>query len=138
MTDQTRTPKDSHYARLRRQHRDQKAATEGKPPHKAQRPAIAASAVTEGTVRLYGLHTVRAAVENPARKILRLRATRNGFVRLEIGEAESLPFPVEIVEDTLYPVNFSVPSAVMRMEDGGFLGMAHPTSPWAAVAAAEA
>ena len=98
MTDQTRTPKDSHYARLRRQHRDQKAATEGKPPHKAQRPAIAASAVTEGTVRLYGLHTVRAAVENPARKILRLRATRNGFVRLEIGEAESLPFPVEIVE----------------------------------------
>jgi len=47
-------------------------------------------------------------------------------------------FPVEIVEDTLYPVNFSVPSAVMRAEDGGFLGMAHPTSPWAAVAAATA
>ncbi len=47
-------------------------------------------------------------------------------------------FPVEIVEDTLYPVNFSVPSAVMRAEDGGFLGMAHPTSPWAAVAAASA
>lgn len=46
-------------------------------------------------------------------------------------------FPVEIVEDTLYPVNFSVPSAVMRAEDG-FLGMAHPTSPWAAVAAASA
>lgn len=45
-------------------------------------------------------------------------------------------FPVEVVEDMLYPVNFSVPSAVMRAEDGGFLGMAHPTSPWAAVAAA--
>ena len=45
-------------------------------------------------------------------------------------------FPVEIVEDTLYPVNFSVPSAVMRAADGCFLGMAHPTSPWAAVAAA--
>jgi 23S rRNA (guanosine2251-2'-O)-methyltransferase len=54
--------------------------------------------VTEGTVRLYGLHTVRAAVENPERKILRMRATRNGFARLEIGEAESLPFPVEIVD----------------------------------------
>jgi gamma-glutamyltranspeptidase/glutathione hydrolase len=47
-------------------------------------------------------------------------------------------FPVEIVEDTLYPVNFSIPSAVMRTEDGGFTGMAHPTSPWAAVVAATA
>lgn len=100
MTDQNspRTPKDSHYARLRRQHRDQKAVTEGKSPRKPQRPSISASAVTEGTVRLYGLHTVRAAVENPERKILRMRATRNGFARLEIGEAESLPFPVEIVD----------------------------------------
>lgn len=100
MTDQNppRTPKDSHYARLRRQHRDQKAVTEGKSPRKPQRPTISASAVTEGTVRLYGLHTVRAAVENPERTILRMRATRNGFARLEIGEAESLPFPVEIVD----------------------------------------
>ena len=66
MTDQNspRTPKDSHYARLRRQHRDQKAVTEGKSPRKPQRPSISASTVTEGTVRLYGLHTVRAAVEN--------------------------------------------------------------------------
>ncbi len=100
MTDQNspRTPKDSHYARLRRQHRDQKAGTEGKSPRKPQRPSILASAVTEGTVRLYGLHTVRAAVENPERRILRMLATRNGFARLEIGEAESLPFPVEIVD----------------------------------------
>ncbi|MBR7654640.1 TrmH family RNA methyltransferase [Brucella oryzae] len=100
MTDQNspRTPKDSHYARLRRQHRDQKAVTEGKSPRKPQRPSISASAVAEGTVRLYGLHTVRAAVENPERRILRMRATRNGFARLEIGEAESLPFPVEIVD----------------------------------------
>lgn len=100
MTDQNppRTPKDSHYARLRRQHRDQKAVTEGKPARKVQRAAVPAGAVTEGTVRLYGLHTVRAAVENPDRKILRMRATRNGFARLEIGEAEAQPFPVEIVE----------------------------------------
>lgn len=93
-----RTPKDSHYARLRRQFRDQKAGAEGKPAPRPKRTAFAGSAVTEGTVRLYGLHTVRAAVENPARKILRMRATRNGFARLEIGEAEHLPFPVEIVE----------------------------------------
>ncbi|MBB5701720.1 23S rRNA (guanosine2251-2'-O)-methyltransferase [Ochrobactrum daejeonense] len=100
MTDQNppRTPKDSHYARLRRQHRDQKAVAEGKSPRRPQRPAVSASAVADGTVRLYGLHTVRAAVENPERRILRMRATRNGFARLEIGEAESLPFPVEIVD----------------------------------------
>ncbi|MEJ5019654.1 23S rRNA (guanosine(2251)-2'-O)-methyltransferase RlmB [Ochrobactrum vermis] len=100
MTDENspRTPKDSHYARLRRQHRDLKTATESKSQRKPQRPSISASAVTEGTVRLYGLHTVRAAVENPERKILRMRATRNGFARLEIGEAESLSFPVEIVD----------------------------------------
>ncbi|MBV2143808.1 RNA methyltransferase [Falsochrobactrum sp. TDYN1] len=93
-----RTPKDSHYARLRRQYRDQKADTEGKPARKPQRPVFSANKITEGTVRLYGLHTVRAAAENPARKILRMRATRNGFARLEIGEAQNLPFPVEIVE----------------------------------------
>ena len=100
MTDQNppRTPKDSHYARLRRQHRDQKAGAEGKSQRKPQRASISASAVSEGTVRLYGLHTVRAAVENPERKILCMLATRNGFARLEIGDAESLPFPVEIVD----------------------------------------
>lgn len=56
----------------------------------------------------------------------------------DVAARVATTFPVEIVEDTLYPINFSVPSAVIRMEHGGFLGMAHPTSPWAAVAAAEA
>ena len=42
-------------------------------------------------------------------------------------------FPVEMVEDTLYPVNFAIPSAVMR-SDSENIGMAHPMSPWAAVA----
>ncbi|WEX08888.1 gamma-glutamyltransferase [Chelativorans sp. AA-79] len=41
-------------------------------------------------------------------------------------------FPVDIVEDTLYPVNFAIPSAVLR--DGAEnVGMAHPHHPWAAV-----
>lgn len=42
-------------------------------------------------------------------------------------------FPVAIVEDTLYPVQFAIPSAVLRVGESNF-GMAHPTSPWAAVA----
>ena len=92
------TPKDSHYARLRRQHRDQKAAAQGRPAPKTQRPVIEGTAVPEGTVRLYGLHTVRAAIGNPQRKVLRMLATRNAFTRLEVGEITDLPFPVEIVE----------------------------------------
>lgn len=41
-------------------------------------------------------------------------------------------FPIDIADDTLYPVNFAVPSAVMR-RDGVNIGMAHPRNPWAAV-----
>lgn len=46
-------------------------------------------------------------------------------------------FPVEIVADTLYPVNFAIPSAVMR-EGEENLGMAHPRHPWASVGREEA
>ena len=53
----------------------------------------------------------------------------------DVAATVATAFPVEIVEDTLYPVNFSIPSAVMAAEHG-FIGMAHPTSPWAAVVAA--
>lgn len=46
-------------------------------------------------------------------------------------------FPIEIVEDTLYPVNFGIPSAVYRDENGTNFGMAHPTHPWASVSIEE-
>lgn len=79
----THTPKDSHYARLRRQHRDRTAEAVGP---------------DEGLVHLYGLHTVRAAIQNPRRRIRRLMVTRNALARLELDEAGGLPFPVEMVE----------------------------------------
>ena len=41
--------------------------------------------------------------------------------------------PVEVVPDAVYPVHFAIPSAVQR-EGGVHTGMAHPGSPWAAVA----
>jgi gamma-glutamyltranspeptidase/glutathione hydrolase len=56
----------------------------------------------------------------------------NRLARPDVATRLAEEFPFEIVEDTLYPVNFSVPSAVMRM-DGENVGMAHPNHPWAAV-----
>lgn len=97
------TPKDSHYARLRRQHRDLKAGhgdTSERPavrprPTQGQRPL---PKVPDGLVRLYGLHSVRAAIDNPRRTIERMLVTRNAMQRLEIADLAALPFPAELVE----------------------------------------
>ncbi len=92
------TPKDTHYATLRRAHRDRKradggAAPAGAPKRRPQpgRPAPA------GRVRLYGIHTVAAALNNPRRKLHALLVTRNALARLEIAE-DAIRCPVEIVE----------------------------------------
>jgi 23S rRNA (guanosine2251-2'-O)-methyltransferase len=90
------TPKDTHYAKLRRAHRDQKA---GAPPKHRPRPAVpAGDAPPDGLVRLYGLHTVRAALDNPKRRIRRMLATRNALERLGIADIGALPFAAELVE----------------------------------------
>ncbi len=97
--DKPGTPKDSHYARLRRAHRDRKAG--GQRPGAMPRPRPGTppvEPVPEGQVRLYGLHTVRAALDNPKRRIAKMAVTRNALMRLELGEDHGLPFPVEIVE----------------------------------------
>ena len=49
-------------------------------------------------MRLYGIHTVRAALDNPRRKIRRMLATRNALERLAIADIGALPFAAEIVE----------------------------------------
>jgi 23S rRNA (guanosine2251-2'-O)-methyltransferase len=94
------TPKDSHYARLRRTHRDQNspAGPGGAPQHARKGPPIAGEAPPDGLVRLYGLHTVRAALDNPKRRITRLLVTKNALDRLGIADPDALAFPVEIVE----------------------------------------
>jgi len=99
-SDRPKTPKDSHYARLRRQHRSLSAP----PPsdRSADRPGgrkhLPPSLPTDGLVRLYGLHTARAALDNPRRTVERVLATRNALHRLGIEETAAHPFPLEIVE----------------------------------------
>ncbi|MBB4236563.1 23S rRNA (guanosine(2251)-2'-O)-methyltransferase RlmB [Rhizobium esperanzae] len=93
--------KDTHYATLRRAHRDAKrerGEIPTPPPQKRRRggddwkpPALAPD-----QVHLYGLHTVRAALDNPERKKIKLFVTQNALARLEI-DAETLGIPFEIV-----------------------------------------
>ncbi|WP_348639304.1 RNA methyltransferase substrate-binding domain-containing protein [Mesorhizobium sp. M2A.F.Ca.ET.043.02.1.1] len=90
------TRKDTHYAKLRRAHRDQKAG--GAPAFRPRQPVPPGEGPGDGLVRLYGLHTVRAALDNPRRKIKRMLVTRNAAERLSIGELAALPFKAELVE----------------------------------------
>lgn len=90
------TRKDTHYAKLRRAHRDQKAG--GAPAFRPRQPVPPGEAPSDGLVRLYGLHTVRAALDNPRRKIKKMLVTRNAAERLSIGELAALPFKAELVE----------------------------------------
>lgn len=92
--DSTGTARDGHYARLRRAHRDRKMESlpaEGKAAGRAAVPA-------GERVRLYGLHTVAAALENPRRSVTRLLVTRNAARRLDITDPDALPYAVEFVE----------------------------------------
>jgi 23S rRNA (guanosine2251-2'-O)-methyltransferase len=91
----THTPKDSHYARLRRAHRDSHGGQPAKPQRETIPPGADAPA---GIVRLYGLHTVRAALDNPRRTIREMLVTRNAQERLGLPDLGALPFPAELVE----------------------------------------
>lgn len=89
------TPKDSHYARLRRVHRDNRA---GAPQFRPKQPVPPGDNPPSGLVRLYGLHTVRAALDNPRRRIRKMLVTRNAQERLGISDLSALPFTTELVD----------------------------------------
>lgn len=134
--DRPKTPKDSHYARLRRAHRDLRAGrgeTSERPgvrprPTQGGRPLPKPA---EGLVRLYGLHTVRAAMANPRRRIERMLVTRNAAARMEIAALDALPFAAELVEPRAIDALVG-PDAVHQ----GVLVEAHPleTRPLAGLA----
>ncbi len=54
-----------------------------------------------------------------------------------VAQALAARFPTEVVADTIYPVQFSVPSAVQRAGASN-IGMSHRLHPWAGVAVADA
>ncbi|MER9566039.1 RNA methyltransferase [Mesorhizobium sp. M0571] len=91
-----KTPKDTHYAKLRRAHRDEKSG--GAPAFRPRQPLPPGETAADGLVRLYGLHTVRAALDNPRRKIKKMLVTRNAAERLAIADLAALPFKAELVE----------------------------------------
>ncbi|WOC17129.1 23S rRNA (guanosine(2251)-2'-O)-methyltransferase RlmB [Pseudochrobactrum sp. MP213Fo] len=95
------TPKDSHYARLRRQFRDQHSG--GNPQSQQQnrfdrRKPVKGTPAGEGITRLYGLHTVKAAIENPRRQIFRMLVSKNALARLELDDSTLARLEPEIVE----------------------------------------
>jgi 23S rRNA (guanosine2251-2'-O)-methyltransferase len=100
----SKTPKDTHYANLRRAFRDQKTGGKpggkpgGAPAFRPHPPVAPGEAAPDGLVRLYGIHTVRAALDNPSRKISRMLVTRNAAERLDLADLSALPFTAELVE----------------------------------------
>lgn len=101
-TSKDRSARDTHYATLRRQVRDAKRERGEIPTPAPQKRKKSTEGWTPPQlapeqVYLYGLHTVRAAIDNPERRIIKLSVTQNALARLEIGPSGTLPFPVEIV-----------------------------------------
>jgi len=101
-TSKDRSARDSHYATLRRQVRDAKRERGEIPTPAPQKRKKSAEGWTPPQlapeqVLLYGLHTVRAALDNPERKLIKLSATQNALVRLEISSVENLGIPFETV-----------------------------------------
>ncbi|KQV63976.1 23S rRNA (guanosine(2251)-2'-O)-methyltransferase RlmB [Rhizobium sp. Root1220] len=96
-----KSAKDTHYATLRRAHRDNKRERGEIPTPAPQKRRRAADDwkppnLAPDQVYLYGLHTVRAAIDNKERKSIKLSVTQNALARLEV-DAEALGIPVEIV-----------------------------------------
>ncbi|QCI97526.1 23S rRNA (guanosine(2251)-2'-O)-methyltransferase RlmB [Agrobacterium larrymoorei] len=98
-----KSARDTHYANLRRTVRDAKRERGEIPTPQQQKRRNKAGddwkppQLSPDQVYLYGLHTVRAALANKEREIIKLSVTQNAFARLDIGEASEQPFPVETV-----------------------------------------
>ena len=98
-----KSARDTHYATLRRNVRDAKrergeipTPPMGRNPRQGKENFKPPQLQPE-QVFLYGLHTVRAALDNPARKLIKLSVTRNALARLGIEEGQNIGVPVELI-----------------------------------------
>jgi len=83
------TPKDSHYARLRRQHRSANPSLRA-----GAEPVFRGETPQPGRLWLYGFHAVEAALDNPRRILHRLLLTKNAANRLKTNRnAAGRPVP---------------------------------------------
>ncbi|WP_409049301.1 TrmH family RNA methyltransferase [Candidatus Liberibacter sp.] len=96
-TNKTSSPQDSHYAKLRRNYRDRNKSTNVLEKKKELQNSKNQLSSQKDPLFLYGIHTVRKALNNPKRKIFQLLATRNALTRLNWKEDSSHPFPIKIV-----------------------------------------
>ncbi|MBB5074470.1 23S rRNA (guanosine2251-2'-O)-methyltransferase [Bartonella callosciuri] len=83
--------KNSHYARLRRRYRDTKGLSSRSTPYLKKET----SPLQQEKIRLYGIHTVHAALKNPKRIFGCLYVTPNALKRLNIPESD-LPCPITL------------------------------------------
>lgn len=88
-----RAAHDTHHAELRRKRREEAVRARGGAPAPG-----APAPLPEGRVLLYGIHTVRHALANPARRKHRLLATKNALDRLEADPAWLAAIAVEETE----------------------------------------
>ncbi|MEL6922291.1 MAG: RNA methyltransferase [Pseudomonadota bacterium] len=86
MADRSPSRKDTHYAKLRRKHRERAIQSGDYKPGVDHLP--------DGRVWLYGLHAVEAAINNAARTVHGLWASENALARIAVGDPGDLPFPI--------------------------------------------
>ncbi|WP_409361816.1 TrmH family RNA methyltransferase [Bartonella heixiaziensis] len=86
-----KTSKKSHYARLRRRSHDTKGFSSPLTTRMKQKTPR----LNEGTIRLYGIHSVYAAFKNPKRVFNHLYVTPNALKRLNIPES-NFPCPITL------------------------------------------
>src|SRR2546422_11256241 len=99
-----------------------------RPPARRPSPFRERRQATDGPAILYGWHTVKAALENPARRIRRLLATENALRRLT-DDGVALPVKPELVRPDIIDARLG-PDAVHQ-------GLLAETDPLPAAAVAD-
>jgi gamma-glutamyltranspeptidase/glutathione hydrolase len=80
--------------------------------------------------------SLEAALSSPRIDVSGAAVRVDRSAAADVADSVATEFDVQVMDDSLYPVNFAVPSAVLR-RGGVNTGMVHPRNPWAAVREAQ-